>query len=166
MTAAPWLARAEAVTDAELADFRRRICVWPGHVCLWAIGLCGRCGGSTPSCSMSLCRSCARELGVCPFDRLMTGWGSTSGGDRDGPAARWLALLVRGYSAERDAASRALADWPDPGVAAAARELARRPGPAPGGRSPVPAEFLVGFDRPLPAGLVAAQASSTPRCWT
>src|SRR5438128_1973572 len=126
-----WRARAEAVTDAELADFRGRICVVRGHIGLCAIGACGRCGEATPSCSMQICDSCAQELGVCPFDQLMTGCGSISAPDAEAHAARWLALLMCGYSAEREAARKALPSFPLPGLAAAAKEL-DRPVPTPG----------------------------------
>lgn len=146
-----WQTRAEAVTDAELADFRRTICVVRGHIGLCAMGTCGRCGGGTPSCSMQICDRCAGELGVCPFDQLMTGWGSVSAPDADAIAARWLALLMRGYSAEREAARRALETFPLPDLAAAASELDQPVGTST--RSPARAEFIVGFHGPLPDGV-------------
>src|SRR2546426_810491 len=108
MTAGEWIQRAEAVTDAELAEFRRRICVTGGHIGTANIGTCSRCGGHTSSGSMSLCHQCGTELGVCQFDGRMTGWGAASAGEPEAVAVRWLALLMRGYSAERQAAERAL----------------------------------------------------------
>lgn len=151
MDRADWQTRVEAVTDVELADFRRRICVVGGHIGLCAIGTCGRCGGATSSCSMQMCQRCADELGVCPFDQLMTGWGSVGAPDEEAIAARWLALLMRGYSAERAAAKRALPSFPLPGIAVAVGELEQQAGTP--SRSPARAEFIVGFQDHIPAGV-------------
>jgi hypothetical protein len=153
MSDTDWRTRAEAVTDAELAGFRKQICVVAGHFHLNACGSCSRCGGGTPSCSMRICDRCAGELGVCPFDQLMTGWGSVSAPDEEAIAARWLALLMRGYSAERAAARKALSSFPLPGIAAAAGELDQPAGTPT--RSPARAEFIVGFARSLPDGVSA-----------
>jgi hypothetical protein len=80
----------------------------------------------------------------------IVGWGTNSVGSREENAVLWLALLMRGYFAERSAAMRALERWPDPQVAEAARSLAPMPDrPAPG-RSPVEAELLVGFVGAVP----------------
>jgi hypothetical protein len=156
MDPADWQARAEAVTDAELTDFRRRICVVGGHIGLCALGTCSRCGGVTSSCSMSICRRCADELGVCPFDQLMTGWGSVSAPEGEAMAVLWLALLMRGYSVERAVAVRALQSFPLAGVTEAVRGVEQRPGSMT--RSPVAAEFIVGFHGRLPDGVEAGRA--------
>ncbi|MEW6209801.1 MAG: hypothetical protein AB1631_15665 [Acidobacteriota bacterium] len=151
MTFIEWKTRADALTDAEVAEFRRRICVSPGHIGTCAIGRCSRCGGSTASTSMQICERCATGLGVCPFDQRMTGWGSVSSSDSEKIAARWLALLMRGYGAERKAARKALEGFALPGLSAAVRELERQPGTAT--RSPARAEFIVGFLGRVPEGL-------------
>lgn len=143
-----WKARADALSDAELAEFRRRICVAPGHVGTCAIGRCSRCSGSTSSSTMHICERCAGELGVCPYDQRMTGWGSVSAPDGEAIAARWLALLMRGYAAERQAARKALKSFPLPGLDATIEELERQPGTSI--RSPARAEFIVGFLNGVP----------------
>jgi hypothetical protein len=99
---------------------------------------------------MQICERCADELGVCPFDQRMTGWGSVCSSNGEEIAARWLALLMRGYEAERKAARKALEGFTLPGLSEALRELERQRGtPA---RSPARAEFIVGFGR-IPEGL-------------
>lgn len=148
-----WIARADAVTDAELAEFRRRICVEPAHIGICAIGTCSRCGGGTASGSMQICDRCARELGVCPYDQRMTGWGSVSAPEGEAIAVQWLALWMRGYAAERIAARHALESIPLPGLSAVVAELERQPGSPT--RSPATAEFIVGFRRGVPEGLAA-----------
>ncbi len=155
MTPMEWKTRADALSDAEVAEFRRRICVVPGHIGTCAMGRCSRCGGGTSSNTMQICKGCATELGVCPFDQRMTGWGSVSSSDGEEIAARWLALLMRGYGAEREAARKALEGFPLPGLATAVRELERQPETPT--RSPARAEFIVGFGR-VPEGLAEGTA--------
>lgn len=150
MTAAEWRSAAEAVRDAELAEFRRRICVAPAHVGTCAIGRCGRCGGGTSSSSQQICSRCAQELGVCPFDQRMVGWGSVSEPEGEAIAVCWLALLMRGHSAERIAGKKALQSFPLEGLAEAAAELEHQGSSSP--RSPATAEFIVGFRGAVPEG--------------
>jgi hypothetical protein len=150
LTPADWVERAQAVSDAELAEFRLRICVTGGHIGNANIGTCSRCGGATSSGSMSLCKTCGEELGVCQFDGRLTAWGSQSADDPEGIAARWLALLMRGYSNERDAATRALPGFELPGLAEA---LAAAADQDPASGSPTTAELIVGFAGEIPEGL-------------
>ena len=151
MTLIEWKTRADAVSDAELAEFRRRICVVTGHVGLCVPGLCSRCDGGTASISMEICEGCASEMGVCPYDQRMTGWGSVSAQDGEAIAARWLALLRRGYKAEREAAKRALLGFPLAGLATDFEQLERQPGTLT--CSPAQAEFTVGFHGRVPNDL-------------
>lgn len=153
MAAPTWRVLAELITDADLAAFRGRICVKGAHPALAALGSCSRCGGVTSSCSMSICDQCAGELGVCPFDQRLTGWGRESAREKETIGALWLALLIRGYSAERAAAKRALDRWPDADLAATALEIEQRAGPMLTSRSPVEAEFIVGFHGEVPAAV-------------
>jgi hypothetical protein len=154
MSAATWRVLAELITDADLAAFRQLICVKGGHPGLAALGACTRCGGVTSSCSMSICDQCAGELGVCPFDQRLTGWGSESAPEREAIGALWLALLIRGYSEERAAAKRALDGWPDPELVTTAREIELHSRLIAPGQSPVEAEFIVGFHGAIPIGVV------------
>lgn len=156
MTLIEWKTRADAVSDAELTEFRQRICVATGHVGLCVPGLCGRCGGGTASISMAICERCATELGVCPYDQRMTGWGSASAQDGEAIAARWLALLMRGYKAEREAAKKALRSFPLVGLATAFEELERQPGTPT--CSPARAAFIVGFHGCVPDDLTEGAA--------
>jgi hypothetical protein len=142
-----WIERARTVTDAELAQFRQRICVTGNHIGTAAIGSCSRCGGATSSSSMSLCVSCGTELGVCQFDGRLTGWGSESADDPEGMAVRWLALLMCGYSDERAAAARALPGFALPGFAEAVATVGDAPQ---AGRAPTRAELIVGFHGNVP----------------
>lgn len=153
MTPEEWQALGDAVTDAALDDFRSRICVQPCHVGTCAIGSCRICRGATPSTSMRLCDACASRRGVCPYDELLAGWGEEAGGDPVAAAALWLALLRRGFSAEREAARKALATFRLPGLEAASQGE-RAPGSPV--RSPAAAEFLVLFGR-LPEGLTVGE---------
>ena len=122
----------------------------PGHIGLAAIGSCSRCGGMTSSCSMIICKQCAESLGVCPYDELLNRWGTASEGDPEKIAACWLALIKRGYSNEREAARKALATFPFPGLAEAVAELESAPNDR---RSPAPATFIVGFHAGIPPGI-------------
>ena len=152
-----WVARAQAVSDEELADFRLRICVTGAHPGIASIGRCSRCGGATSSGSMSLCEGCGQELGVCQYDQRMVGWGPGNQGDPEEHAVRWLALLMRGYSSERSAAARALPQFGLPGLEDAAQAAPREQ------RSPAVAEFIVGFAGSLPDEVsVGADFLGTP----
>jgi hypothetical protein len=96
---------------------------------------------------MSLCKSCGAELGVCQFDGRLTAWGSESADDPEGMAARWLALVMRGYSNERDAARRALETFDLAGLAEAVGEVGDE---VLAGRAPTTAEIIVSFQGAIP----------------
>lgn len=151
MTAAEWRVRAEAVSDTELGEFRQKICVAPAHIGTCDIGKCSRCGGGTSSGTMYLCERCARELGVCPYDGRMVGRSAAGTPEDETLATCWLALLMRGYAAEKDAAKHAVRSFPFAGLDEAAVEVEH--GEVPPHRSPATAEFIVGFRGGVPAGL-------------
>jgi len=87
----------------------------------------------------------------------MTGWGAVAREQgADTVAARWLALVLRGFSGERSAAQHALNTWPNPALGALARQLdaeraAKRPADDEFGAE---ADFIVGFKGQVPAEVV------------